>query len=209
MLLDLIERGEGAHLEFKSTIESAIKIAKTLAAFANTTGGILLVGVRDDRKIQGIISEQQEIGKIEMAADFLCNPPITISYESKYVEGKQILVICIPESPDKPHTTQDIQGNCLVYVRAKDRSVPVGKRMTDVLNSVQKALDPVFMQSGNVKTLLAYLQRNGSINGKRFAKLINVSERRAAKLLMELVRQNILLLHDHQQAISYSLKQAS
>src|SRR5690349_20694999 len=106
MPLDLIARGEGTHLEFKSTIESAIKIAKTLAAFANTMGGVLLVGVRDDRKIKGIVSERQEMEKIEMAADFLCNPPIAISYESKYVEGKQILVIRIPESSDKPHIVQ-------------------------------------------------------------------------------------------------------
>lgn len=209
MPLDLIAQGEGTHLEFKSTIESAVKIAKTLAAFANTAGGILLVGVRDDRKIQGIISEQQEIEKVEAAADFLCSPSITVSYESKCIEGKQILVICVPESQDKPHTAQDVKGNHVVYVRAKDKSVPVGKRMTDILNSAQKLIDPVLMQSGNVKTLLAYLQKNGSINGKRFAKLINVSERRAAKMLMELARQNILLLHDRQQAASYSLKQAS
>src|SRR4051812_2175921 len=111
LLLDLIARGEGTQLEFKSTIESAIKIAKTLAAFANTTGGVLLVGVRDDRRIQGIISEQREIEKIETAADFLCTTPIIVSYESKWIEGKQILVINIPESPDKPHITQDIQGN--------------------------------------------------------------------------------------------------
>jgi predicted HTH transcriptional regulator len=210
MLLDLIARGEGTHLEFKSTIDSAVKIAKTLAAFANTSGGILLVGIRDDRKVQGITSEQLEMEKIEAAADFLCDPPVPVSYESKQLEGKQILVIRIQESVDKPHTLKDPHGNRVVYVRAKDKSVPVGKRMTDLLHSVQQAIDPVFMHSANVKTLLSYLQKNGSINGKRFAKLINVSERRAAKMLMELARQNVLLLHDHQQqAVSYSLKQAS
>ncbi|MBC7571997.1 MAG: ATP-binding protein, partial [Spirosoma sp.] len=38
----LIEQGEGVRLEFKRTLSSAWRIARTLAAFANTSGGTLL-----------------------------------------------------------------------------------------------------------------------------------------------------------------------
>ncbi len=51
--LELIQMGEGLTVEFKRTIDSPFKIAKTLASFANTSGGILLVGIADNRSTVG------------------------------------------------------------------------------------------------------------------------------------------------------------
>jgi hypothetical protein len=209
MLQELIRKGEGTQLEFKRTIDTAAKIAKTLAAFANTSGGILLIGVEDNGNIKGVDSEQREMERIEEAADFLCEPPLTVAYETLFYEGKKVLKILIQPSEEKPHSVKDAEGNTAVYVRVRDKSIPVGKRTVDVLNSVQKEVNPALMRSGNVKTLFAYLQKYGSINSKRFAKLINVSERRALKMLTELVRQNILLHHQQHNvrgaALSYSM----
>ena len=210
MLQELIRKGEGIQLEFKSTIDTAAKIAKTLASFANTSGGILLVGVEDNGKIRGVTSEQQEMEKIEEAADFLCEPSLTIAYEAKFYEGRKVLQIRVEESEDKPHSIKDAQGKSVVYIRVRDKSVPVGRRAVDVLDTVRKEINEGLLQTGNIKMLLSYLQKYDSINSKRFAKLINVSERRALKVLTELVRQNILLLHQQHNVrgavLNYSLK---
>jgi predicted HTH transcriptional regulator len=210
MLQELIRKGEGIQLEFKSTIDTSAKIAKTLAAFANTSGGILLIGVEDSGNVRGVASEQQEMEKIEEAADFLCEPPLTVTYEAKFYEGRKVLHIRVEESEDKPHSIKDAQGKSVVYVRVRDKSVPVGRRAVDVLNTVRKEINEGLLQTNNIKMLLSYLQKYDSINSKRFAKLINVSERRALKVLTELVRQNILLLHQQHNvrgaALNYSLK---
>lgn len=50
----LIAKGEHVHQDFKFAISDARKIAKSLSAFANTEGGRLLVGVKDNGKIAGI-----------------------------------------------------------------------------------------------------------------------------------------------------------
>jgi predicted HTH transcriptional regulator len=47
-IFKLIAEGEGDTLDFKKTISSASKIAKTIAAFANHKGGRLLIGVNDN-----------------------------------------------------------------------------------------------------------------------------------------------------------------
>ena len=65
----LISRGEGNDLEFKSTLRWDLKTGKTsqnieraclktISAFLNTNGGLLLIGVRDDGNIEGIESDR-------------------------------------------------------------------------------------------------------------------------------------------------------
>src|SRR5206468_9272089 len=67
---DLIKRGESKTLEFKSTLRWSLKedkqddkfvthaVLKTVAAFLNTEGGDLLIGVADDGSIVGIERDQ-------------------------------------------------------------------------------------------------------------------------------------------------------
>jgi predicted HTH transcriptional regulator len=59
-LKKLILQGEGTTLDFKKTITSVEKIAKSLVAFANNKGGQLLIGVADDGVIRGVKSEDEE-----------------------------------------------------------------------------------------------------------------------------------------------------
>ena len=51
-LEQLISKGEGVQQDFKQSISSSRKIARTLAAFANNRGGKLLIGVKDSGVIR-------------------------------------------------------------------------------------------------------------------------------------------------------------
>ena len=55
----LIAEGEHQQQDFKFEISDARKIAKTLSAFANTDGGKLLIGVKDNGKIAGVRSAKR------------------------------------------------------------------------------------------------------------------------------------------------------
>ena len=56
----LIAEGEHQQQDFKFEISDARKIAKTLSAFANTDGGKLLIGVKDNGKIAGVRSDEEQ-----------------------------------------------------------------------------------------------------------------------------------------------------
>ena len=58
-LLDIIGQGESRNTEFKRLVHSPPKIAKSIVAFANTEGGVILIGVDDDKRITGIHSEKE------------------------------------------------------------------------------------------------------------------------------------------------------
>lgn len=200
-LIDLIAPGESSRLEFKRTLSTPYRIARTLTAFSNTSGGTLLIGVADDGKIVGVSSEYQEMQKIERATDFLIEPPITISYETRRQDGKTVLVLTVPESDEKPHTALNERGDRTIYVRQRDKSVPTKQLMLD-----QLTVDKQLLQTPAVKNLLAFLRKNDHITADRLAKLVNISAYRANKLLRDLTAQGVLLLVDTPRPARFSLK---
>ncbi|MGV3560416.1 AlbA family DNA-binding domain-containing protein [Larkinella arboricola] len=201
-LAELIAQGEGTRLEFKSTIHTAYRIARTLTAFSNTSGGLLIVGVSDDGRVSGVESELHEMQKIEKATDFLIDPAISISYEVIQEAGRQVLLIDIPESEEKPHYAIDERGNRTIYVRAKDKSIPTNRLM---LNS-SSLPDSQLLQSTNVRNLIQVLRKTDFITAKQYAQLVNISEYRASKLLQQLTEQGLLMMIDKPRPVRFSLK---
>ena len=51
---NLISEGEHQQQDFKYRVSDAMKLAKSVSAFANTDGGRLLIGVRDDGNMSGV-----------------------------------------------------------------------------------------------------------------------------------------------------------
>lgn len=76
-IYSLIAEGEHQQQDFKFEISDARKIAKTFSAFANTDGGKLLVGVKDNGPYCGVRSVE-EMYMIETAAQLYCIPEISI-----------------------------------------------------------------------------------------------------------------------------------
>ena len=74
-LKKLIANGENQQLDFKYCISDSRKIARTLSAFANTDGGRILIGVRDNGSIAGIKSDE-EYYMVDTAVQLYCRPEI-------------------------------------------------------------------------------------------------------------------------------------
>lgn len=204
-LAQLVAQKEGTTVEFKRTVHDASKIARTIAAFANTAGGYLVVGVEDDKKIVGVGSELAELTKVVHASEELIDPPLEVSYKAEWAGGKQVLIFRINESDQKPHKVLNHAGVVEVYIRARDKTVPASKRMTGWLSQKTEVEQTLLMQPP-IKSLLKYLQKNERVTAEKFAKLVNISVYRAQKLLLLLVSQGVLLLLDKQQPIAFCLK---
>ena len=59
-VLSLIKDREREHIEFKRRVPSPFKMAKEIAAMANTVGGNILIGVDDDGTVAGVSDEHRE-----------------------------------------------------------------------------------------------------------------------------------------------------
>ncbi|MGY6523343.1 MAG: AlbA family DNA-binding domain-containing protein [Mongoliitalea sp.] len=128
----LLRRKEGLTLDFKLHISSSEKIAKTLVAFANTNGGMILIGVSDSGKIKGIDGEEEHY-MLERASERFCNPPIPLSYELFEIENwdgdleleeSYVLLVKVPKTGFQ-HTHISSDGKATVYKREGDQTIPI------------------------------------------------------------------------------------
>ncbi len=116
---ELIKRGESKTLEFKSTLRWSLNedrqddkgvthaVLKTIAAFLNTEGGDLLIGVADDGSIVGI-----ELDRLESDDKFMRHlaqvvrnglgdrAGTCIDPKTQVVEGKTVCVVSCQRSPE-------------------------------------------------------------------------------------------------------------
>ncbi|MFT4679958.1 MAG: putative HTH transcriptional regulator [Flavobacteriales bacterium] len=118
----LITEGEHQQQDFKMRVEDAKKIAKTLVAFANTDGGRLLIGVKDNGSICGVRVDE-ELHVMEGAAQMECDPPITIQHQIWWVNYIQVLEIVVEPSRNRPHFAQDNEGGWTAYIRQDDKNI--------------------------------------------------------------------------------------
>ena len=196
----LISEGENFKIEFKRQFSSVEKIAKELIAFANTKGGMILFGVDDDGTIYGVESEKSEIDLIREAAREYCEPPIDPIVQVIELNRKDVVVAIVEESRTKPHRLQDyrdvVSRDARVYIRINDKSVIASREVVKILESENPDSEPLSIIIGeNERRLFKYLEEKERITVKDYAKLVNISERRASRILVNLVRAGVIRIH--------------
>jgi ATP-dependent DNA helicase RecG len=96
-LEQIIEQGEGYYYEFKLKVGSDLH--KEMVAFANASGGTILIGVDDDGSIPGIEINNALLSQIQSIAT-TCDPPVHVVIDK--IKDK-ILSIYVPEGILKPY----------------------------------------------------------------------------------------------------------
>ena len=191
----LIFEGEGVSLDFKKTITSCEKIARTMVSFANNRGGRLLIGVADDGSIKGVKSEDEERYMITRAAHLFAKPALEPIFEEVYFDDKLVLVVEIKQSEEKPHYALADDGKWWVYIRVKDKSMLASKIVVDVLKRSSKTDGVLISYSEKEQALLKYLDINPRINIKEYCELLKISRRGAQKIVVNLALSGVIRIH--------------
>ncbi len=206
----LLEEGEGSQLEFKRKVSSSEKIARALIGFANTRGGTILFGVDDDKTIVGVESEKMEVEMIQTAGRVFCDPPIEPEIEIITYRGKDIISVTVEESRQKPHSllvdTDDEDRDTKVLIRVKDKTVVASKEVVKILRSESPDAPPLRISIGDTeRRLFDFLDEHERITVKQLGKLVNISDRRASRILIQLVRAGVLRIHTHEKEDFYTM----
>ncbi|SMG51427.1 RNA-binding domain-containing protein [Dethiosulfovibrio salsuginis] len=116
-LLTQIVLGEDSSRQFKVDIKNADSLASEMAAFANTNGGIIFIGVADDGSMPGLSA--QDVGRVNQlisnAASHLVHSPLAVLTENVALEnGRIAIVLTVPKGIDKPY----FDKNGVIWLKA-------------------------------------------------------------------------------------------
>jgi hypothetical protein len=172
-LLSLISQGEHQQQDFKYRVQDAVKLARSVSAFANTEGGRLLIGVRDDGYLAGVRSEE-EIYMMHQAAYRYCRPEASIKFDTYHVAavpppasghpaGKErglrtIVVATVPRSDRRPVRALDEEGHRRAYIRIADQNMMASPVHLQLWRDEQSPLGAAFTYGEAEHSLMAAMQ---------------------------------------------------
>jgi predicted HTH transcriptional regulator len=117
-LITLLSRPEGKTLEFKRDLSSPENVLKTIVAFANTAGGVLVLGIEDGTKdVKGlpkILAEEERLASL--IADSI-SPKLIPSIEIMSWRKAQILAVEVYPSANRPHSLNRLGPENGTFVR--------------------------------------------------------------------------------------------
>jgi predicted HTH transcriptional regulator len=206
-LYKLIQQGEHQTQDFKYCVSDSKKIARSLVAFANTDGGRLLIGVKDNGRVAGVRSDE-EYYMVESAAKIYSKPPIEFTTKQHFADGKTILEVIIEPSDKKPHFARDEEGKWWAWFRKDDENRLASKIMIEVWKRRKSSEGILINYSEDEKALLDYLENNEKISVSKFARIAHLSYKKAEEIIINFRSLEILKDHVDSSRIDYCINEA-
>ena len=194
-LLSLIRQGEHQQQDFKYRVADACKLARSVSAFANTDGGRLLIGVRDDGHLSGVRSEE-EIYMMHQAAYCYCKPEASIKFDTYHatpsdaVSGSQrlrtIVVATVPPSAKRPVCALDEAGRPRAYIRINDENILASPVHLALWRESQKPQGTMLTYDDDIRHLLSVMEGRLTLN--QIVRLSRLPRHKVITLLARLIR---------------------
>lgn len=200
----LVARGEGQTLEFKRKVAFPEKIVRELIAFANTSGGTLLVGVDDDGTIPGVKFPDEEWLLIEKELARYCRPRMDVAVKTIRLNEKRFVVwVEVAHSQNRPH--YQLEGDQkLSFVRENDRTFRASKEMVEIVRRLKTLKGMKFPYGESEQAVIHFLADHPGITLQEFAKLTGLKRFQASRKLVRMVLANVLRITPTEKGDVYS-----
>lgn len=200
-VLELARGGEGREVEFKRGLPGPAKTARTLVAFANTRGGVLLVGVTDHGRPYGVRQPRRVVSALRDYARERAEPPVPLHVQAVRVEDPSgapeplwIVACSVPLSPERPHELVHEDGRRELVVRAGSSNRRAsGATLAALRRSHRRG--PGSPLERQVLAWIGPAASEGGATVARFARANNIGLQRARRAFVELERAGRLVAH--------------
>jgi ATP-dependent DNA helicase RecG len=131
----IIALGEGYQAEFKASVPPKVReLTEEICAFANSAGGVLLVGVDDANSVKGIQLDNAKRSAIQNSIGEI-SPKLACMPEAVNVDGMNIVVFQIPSGKNKPDV---FSGAIYVRVGTNTQKLTTAEEMRDFFQQADK-----------------------------------------------------------------------
>lgn len=187
-----IRGGESAVLEYKISVSSPAKLARNIAAFANSSGGDVIVGVDDKGQVVGVSDRERELELVRGALAYLDPAPET-TIESLVHDYRDVIAMHVEPMP-YPDLSYVVDGNTRVlYFRIRALTQPVDRDTEKAIVRLRRHFGPLRTLDDDSRRLIAFLAKEGAVREADCADKLNYSVRRFRKLAEELVGAGYLV----------------
>lgn len=185
-IANLITQGEHQQLDFKHSISDSKKIARSLAAFANTDGGILLIGVKDNGNITGVNSEE-EYYMLEGAAQMYCKPEVKFSVTRWDINKKVVLEVLVKSDPKNLYKALDKDGKWKAFFRVKDENILATPLRVKVWNAIRYRKPIKINLTPQDQALIDYLKKQKQVTVDECSRAAFLPHKETEQRLINLV----------------------
>lgn len=190
---EMVAEGEHVNQDFKFAISDARKIARSLSAFANNSGGRLLIGVKDNGTIAGVRNEE-DIFVVEQAAGRYCRPPQPVDFKAYLVDGSMCVIeAVIAAAPERPVYAVENDGSLKAYYRVADENIAAHPLMVRAWKLHASPRATAFSLNGNHSAVLGLIAERGSIADSREAAItLHISQHEADAIVADLASMDLI-----------------
>ncbi len=209
----LISEGEHQQQDFKYKVEDAVKLAKSVSAFANTDGGRLLIGVRDDGHMSGV-RDEEEIYMMHQAAYRYCRPQASIKFDTYHVAPQEttgggrkmrtIVVATVPPSDRRPVCAIGNDGRQRAYIRIADENIVASPVHLAIWREAQNPQGAMMTYTDTVRKLMDSLQGQ-RLTLNQVVRRSDIPRHKVITLLARLIRFHIAQWEYDDQQFLFSL----
>ena len=202
-LQSLIREGEHQQQDFKYRVSDARKLAKSVSAFANTNGGRLLIGVRDDGNMSGV-RDEEEIYMMHQAAYRYCRPEASIKFDTYHVDGRTIVIATIPPSDRRPISVASDDRKPRAYIRIADENIVASPVHLAIWRESQNSQGTMLTYTDSVRKILDVLQ-DQELPLNLIVRRSHIQRPKVIKLLARLIRFQVVHWEYHNQQFMFSI----
>ncbi len=128
MAIEDILKGESKNIEYKIVLpERSDKYLKSVVAFANTSGGKIIIGIDDkEKRVVGVDEKSvfQIMDQIANSVSDSCEPQIIPDITFQTINGKCVVIVEIYPGANRPYYIKSIGKEQGTYVRVAGTSRP-------------------------------------------------------------------------------------
>jgi len=135
-ILKLIEAGESEKVEFKLNFND--EVIETIVAFANTSGGTVIIGLSNKAKIKGLTMGKETLQQWLNEIKNKTTPSLIPDIIELEIDGKKIIEIKVQEYPVKPVA---FKGRYLKRIKNSNHQLSVHEIADIHLKSIQTSWD--------------------------------------------------------------------
>lgn len=190
----LIEEGEHEQQDFKFAISDARKIARSISAFSNHSGGRLLIGVKDNGAVAGIRNEE-DVYMIETAAEMYCRPAVEVRMTAFKVDpGTVVIRAEIPKALRPPVCVVEEGNELRAYYRVNDENFVAHPLLLSAWSHYAADSGALVPFDDNHRLLIDIIKRDGHATLEEFVRQSHLSTATATDLIGRLAAASVVNL---------------